>query len=161
MDALCSILAANALAVGLLAAAVAAAAVVVRRPAFENRAWLLVLLKGVSPPLLLLPVALPVTAPRPEPEPRPEPVPVVGTAPATSPAPAAEPPSPVAPTPAPPTVEPPEPVTAAPPAVPDRPWSPRPLLLAVWLAGSLGWWGLAAWRLRRFGRLLRHAEPAP
>src|SRR5205085_3982091 len=32
---------------------------------------------------------------------------------------------------------------------------------AAWLAGSLAWFALAAWRLRCFRRLLRHAVPAP
>jgi beta-lactamase regulating signal transducer with metallopeptidase domain len=32
---------------------------------------------------------------------------------------------------------------------------------ALWLAGCLAWWAVAGRRLWRFGRLLRHARPAP
>jgi bla regulator protein BlaR1 len=39
------------------------------------------------------------------------------------------------------------------------PW--RPVVLSLWLAGSGGWVALAAWRIRSFARLLRHAAPAP
>src|SRR5262249_52937721 len=35
------------------------------------------------------------------------------------------------------------------------------VLPALWAAGTLGWEGLAGWRLWRFGRLLRFARPAP
>jgi beta-lactamase regulating signal transducer with metallopeptidase domain len=35
------------------------------------------------------------------------------------------------------------------------------LLGSLWLAGSCAWWLLAAWRIDRFQRLLRDAEPAP
>jgi beta-lactamase regulating signal transducer with metallopeptidase domain len=36
-----------------------------------------------------------------------------------------------------------------------------PAVCVAWLAGSLAWYVLALWRLRRFRRLLRHAVPAP
>src|SRR5262249_53066390 len=37
----------------------------------------------------------------------------------------------------------------------------KSLVAAVWLTGSCLWWLLAAVRIRRFRRMLRHAEPAP
>jgi beta-lactamase regulating signal transducer with metallopeptidase domain len=36
-----------------------------------------------------------------------------------------------------------------------------PALLAVWAVGSLAWFGLASFRLARFHRLVRHGMPAP
>ncbi len=50
---------------------------------------------------------------------------------------------------------------------PERPWSAalavswRPVLAAVWLAGSLAWLGCVVLRVRRFRRALRCATPAP
>jgi WD40 repeat protein/beta-lactamase regulating signal transducer with metallopeptidase domain len=38
-------------------------------------------------------------------------------------------------------------------------WLPSGIA-AVWAAGSLGWWGIAAARMARFRRWLRYAEPA-
>jgi beta-lactamase regulating signal transducer with metallopeptidase domain len=34
-------------------------------------------------------------------------------------------------------------------------------VLALWVAGGLGWWAVAAWRIGRFRGLLRFASPAP
>ncbi|MFN4258443.1 MAG: M56 family metallopeptidase [Gemmataceae bacterium] len=45
------------------------------------------------------------------------------------------------------------------PAAIAWPWSRG--VLAVWLGGSAAWFALAAWRIRRFQRGLRCAEPAP
>src|SRR5206468_3499802 len=62
-----------------------------------------------------------------------------------------------------PDPEPAEPETAPPPpataATPPLPWPA--LFGGVWLTGSAGWFLLAGWRLYRFRRLLRFAEPAP
>lgn len=141
-----------------------------RRPALVHGLWFLVLLKLLTPPLVRVPV----------------PVPAAETASATlrgAADPRATPASPeplsledifrsvelddededaasVPEGPAPP----PNANRAAPTlaglSMPDPfPW--RPTLLAVWIAGSLAWFGLALVRLVRFGRLLRHATPAP
>jgi beta-lactamase regulating signal transducer with metallopeptidase domain len=37
----------------------------------------------------------------------------------------------------------------------------QPMLVVLWIVGSLGWFLLAGTRLARFGRLLRHARVAP
>ncbi len=53
---------------------------------------------------------------------------------------------------------------AAPPPMPQKParsWPWQPLVLGIWLAGTVGWYGLALVRIARFGRVLRHAHPAP
>jgi beta-lactamase regulating signal transducer with metallopeptidase domain len=50
-------------------------------------------------------------------------------------------------------------LTDIPPPAPA--WTWQEVLVASWLAGALLWWALAAARLRRFGRLLRQARPAP
>jgi beta-lactamase regulating signal transducer with metallopeptidase domain len=121
------------------------------RPALAHRGWLLVLLKLVTPPLVLVPVWV-VSAP-----PEPPPLMVARTEVVYQPdAPAREEPLALTPQPVPEIPSPPE------PTLPERRgpgW--RPVLGGVWLAGSLAWWSLAAWRLRRFGRLLRVAVAAP
>jgi beta-lactamase regulating signal transducer with metallopeptidase domain len=113
-----------------------------------------VLLKLITPPLILLPVLVAPTRPAPPPVPVPaDPIP----ASAATIEPDMEPAG---------TVEP--AATADPPALrnpnheprtTDFPW--RAVVIGVWLAGSLGWWALAVVRLRRFGRVLRVARPAP
>src|SRR5262249_50397059 len=42
-----------------------------------------------------------------------------------------------------------------------EPPSWKVLLLALWAAGSLGWFAVAGLRINHFRRLLRHARPAP
>src|SRR5262249_5951014 len=118
-----------------------------RRPAVRHGLWLLVLLKLVTPPLL--PVALPWPA-------APPPVegpaftanfipPEVDAPPADGDGGAAEPVPP-----------PPPPAPIAPAAI-----SAEALVAGVWRAGRLLWLMVAALRVARFGRLLRHARPAP
>jgi beta-lactamase regulating signal transducer with metallopeptidase domain len=52
------------------------------------------------------------------------------------------------------------PPAAAPRHIPlTSPW--RPILATLWLCGSAAWLLLAVWRIARFGRALRLAEPAP
>src|SRR5262249_25097817 len=135
----------------LLATVLALVAAVVgrccRRPAVRHGLWLLVLLKLVTPPLLPVALPWPVTPPPGE-----GPVltanlirPEVDAAPADGDGVAAE------------TVPPPlPPVPVAPAAL-----SAEMLVAVVWLTGSLLWLTVAALRVARFGRLLRHARPAP
>src|SRR5262249_40063538 len=56
-----------------------------------------------------------------------------------------------------------EPVPPPPPPVPVAPaaFSAEMLVAVVWLTGSLLWLTVAALRVARFGRMLRHARPAP
>src|SRR5262245_45147015 len=149
MDFLSTALVSNALLAVPLALAVALLAALLRRPAFEHRAWLLVLLKFLIPPLLVAPVLGVAVSPLPEPTSLPrapllaEPEPGDGVE--------AEPPAEGAADLAPAV----EPATA--PAGWDVPWSG--LLVACWLVGALGWWSLAVWRLWRFRRVLAQAEP--
>jgi beta-lactamase regulating signal transducer with metallopeptidase domain len=171
-----------------LAAVAASAGRWCRRPAVAHGLWLLVLLKLVTPPLVTIPVpwpgpgepaatsaaaALPeplpqALAPDPDPEPAVPSLPVppeqVPGGPEVMPEDAA--PLPPAPEPGPAPTRPAAWPTA--PAVPKAslaaagvglPWE---LLAGVgWLVGSACWFGLAGARIRRFGRLLAHATPAP
>ncbi len=142
-----------------LALAVLAVGSVCRRPALMHGLWLLVLLMLLAPPLLRVPVALPAAA-----------------APA-----AADEPAPVAddellaalallemrrelpePVPGPEAAEPADSPEAE--AVPEEaraPGSWKPLLVGLWVAGSVAWFAVAGWRTWRFRRLLVHARPAP
>jgi beta-lactamase regulating signal transducer with metallopeptidase domain len=183
------LLVANAVCATVLALAVAAAAGAVRRPAFANRAWLLVLVKLVTPPLVAVPVvwvagAGEAAAPAP---------PSAGEPRGSTPRSGEPPPEPAGLNPAarPSDLVPAEPLdldvssplpapvpdsTAAvalgsasrlnvvesaadPPATPNFPL-PR-LAFFAWLVGAVGWWALVAARVARFRRLLRSAEPAP
>jgi beta-lactamase regulating signal transducer with metallopeptidase domain len=160
----------NALTATLLAVAVAAVTRVCRRPALAHALWLLVLLKLVTPPLL--PVSLPWSDPlaagpavaqRADPAALPVPRPDFFDLPPRLADPTAEQPAAVqlpefgrgeAP-PAPPPAE------HAPAALPLAWPGWKPVLLAVWLAGSALWWLVAGLRVARFRRLLRHATAAP
>jgi beta-lactamase regulating signal transducer with metallopeptidase domain len=176
--------------IGLINAAVATALALVaavvgrlgHRPALTHALWLLVLLKLVTPPLWVVHLPWPA-APEPEavhvpdtlPGPTPDEPPAVRAparvaepdvssapdgapsesvvdveAPATAPAPA-DVPQPIPP--------PPAQAGAAPAATLAFPW--QTWAVAAWLAGALGWWALAAVRLRRFRHSLHHARPAP
>jgi beta-lactamase regulating signal transducer with metallopeptidase domain len=164
----------NALAAAALALVAAAVGSVCRRPALAHGLWLLVLLKLVTPPLV------PVRVPWPD---APEAAAPAGRS--AEPPPAVlllGPPARDVPEPgdavreeAPPAVAPPAEEDLAEddedtaPAGPPGP-SPAPAvapgswaegLAVAWLAGSAGWFALAGLRLARFGRLLRHARPAP
>jgi beta-lactamase regulating signal transducer with metallopeptidase domain len=144
----------NALGATVVAAVAAGLGRVCRQPAVRHGLWLLVLLKLVAPPLL--PVRLP-PPPRsetpalpggPSPAPNPDTLPRAEEGPAEVPEPL--PPARLS-TPAA------EPAPPAPPRLPG--W--KPAVLSLWLIGSALWWVLAGVRLARFGRLLRHARPAP
>jgi beta-lactamase regulating signal transducer with metallopeptidase domain len=137
----------NALGATLLAVLAAGIGCVCRRPALVHCLWLLVLLRLLVPPLLLVQVLPRPTAPRPAILPE-------TTPPTELPALPVEEPD-FTPTRAAETAVVLE--AAAPAASPD--W--KPVVLALWLAGSLLWWLLAGVRLARFGRLLSHAQPAP
>jgi beta-lactamase regulating signal transducer with metallopeptidase domain len=152
----------NAVAAGLLAVLAASAGVLARgRPAVRHGLWLLVLLKLVTPPLWTVPVAwigapaAPAPAPAPQPqealprlsdleldaieeglEPGFDVVTQIDASAVAEPAPVAEPPGLVLPL-----------------------W--RPWLLAVWGAGSLLAFAVAARRIERFRRLVCLAAPAP
>jgi beta-lactamase regulating signal transducer with metallopeptidase domain len=170
----------NAVMAAGLAVVAAAVTRIWRAPALAHALWLLVLLKLVTPPLVPVPFSWPqpeIATPREmerrpaeartdAPAPRradlgdevaflmpafpPEPVPEEeDPAPGGDPAdwaPAPEPAGKQA------VVEP----TA--PAMPAVSWESA--VLAVWLSGTAGWFALAAYRLGRFRRLLRHARPA-
>jgi beta-lactamase regulating signal transducer with metallopeptidase domain len=155
----------NAVLATVLAVAVAGVGLVCRRPALLHSLWLLVLLKLLTPPLVPVPLPWPGgSAPDAEPA---APEPAVRQAVAR----------PIeAPRPVPPQAAEtasgtrsrradagavPSPQTAAEPAsAPTRPMWPV-VLGTVWLAGCLGWWAVAGYRVRRFQKLLRHAVPAP
>jgi beta-lactamase regulating signal transducer with metallopeptidase domain len=161
----------NALAASALALVAVAVGSVSRRPALAHGLWLLVLLKLVTPPLV------PVRIPWPD-----TPELVAGPA---GPPPAVTlsgPPALVVPEhqeeagdEAPPGAVPPagedigEDDEGAPSANPPQlfpapavaPTSWTQCLAVAWLAGSAAWFLLAGLRLSRFGRLLRHARPAP
>jgi beta-lactamase regulating signal transducer with metallopeptidase domain len=156
----------NALAAAVLALLAAAAGVLCRRrPALVHGLWLLVLVKLITPPLLRVPVLWPAA-------------PV-----ADLPAPAdalTEVSAPAIPLPDRAVEEPPAGATQSapeergedPPAdgavpaaesetAPAAPaWAWQYLIGGAWLAGSLTWFVLAAWRLVRFRALLRHSQPA-
>jgi beta-lactamase regulating signal transducer with metallopeptidase domain len=156
------LLAANAVCAVGLAIVVAALVVVVRRPAFANRAWLIVLLKLIAPPLVAVPVVwhaaeresvnvvVPTESP-PEivaaPIEMPDVDPLEPLPPLEAPAPLA---LPIV------ELEPPADVAEEPAPAPVRRW-----LGFAWLVGALGYWSLIAVRVGRFRRLLRGAEPVP
>jgi beta-lactamase regulating signal transducer with metallopeptidase domain len=142
----------NALAATVLAGLAAAAVWLGVRPALAHRFWLLVLLKLVTPPLILVPVLTVAAAPE---------RPPAAVEPVTVAEPAAAVPVEVEPEPAAAAEFVPSPPPAAPPAPGRRFPGWRTALAGVWLAGSLAWWALVAGRMRRFGRLLRAATPAP
>jgi beta-lactamase regulating signal transducer with metallopeptidase domain len=133
----------NALAAGVLAL-VAAAGTRLGRPALAHALWLAVLVKLVTPPLWFVPL--------PWPDERPTPAAAEDLPP---PGPPATRESRV------------DAETALPVSLPNEPGPagapvPWPVLAAgCWLGGSVAWWAVAGWRLRRFHRLLREARPAP
>ncbi len=164
MDTLLGIGLGNAVGATVLAVLAAVVGRLRPRPALRHGLWLLVLLKLVTPPLVPLrlpqaPVPLPVAAPAPAEPIRllPEPTGVdpggdgatdTGLTPPQPP-----PQTPDAAAPAVPTVAVPR------TAIATLSW--QAVLLPVWLLGSCLWWIIAGWRLARFRRLLRYADPAP
>jgi beta-lactamase regulating signal transducer with metallopeptidase domain len=173
----------NSLVAGALAGLAALVGLVCRRPALMHALWLLVLLKLVTPPLVMISVR-PPAGPANSEEP-------ASPAEATAPGPLSllggpdraggEVPSgvggedrlPARPAEAlanddeaaPPAVEDPiapEAVEASAPPPPDaRGWRPGSVLAGAWLLGSLAWCTLAIRRAWRFSRALRCARPAP
>jgi beta-lactamase regulating signal transducer with metallopeptidase domain len=179
----------NAVVAAGLALLAAAVGKLCRRPALAHALWLLVLLKLITPPLVMIPIALPEAADDPE-------------SPATFAArlPLEEDPAPVPleanPAPVPEPQEEPEPSRGA--AWPKGAWpvqvthlrDPRPVPLAqavdagftaaattaprgssnaawlnmlatLWLAGSVAWFSVALARIGRFQRLLNNCRAAP
>jgi bla regulator protein BlaR1 len=166
VDDLLTIALSNAVAAAVLALVAIAVGSVYRRPALVHGLWLLVLLKLVTPPLVRIPVAWPRVS-------EPGPLNVIASTPDepaeegfSSPEPSARPEEPAIVLMLPPdtAAEPIPSIETAParssPAAVDPPLWLRTLLLA-WLAGSLGWFGLALMRLAHFHRLLRFARRAP
>ena len=182
MQALLEIGLSNAVMAAGLALLAAGAGRLLRRPALTHKLWLLVLLKLITPPLLVLPFIIPETIRLPGgDDSRSEGLPVasVPTVPGADAELLAAPPTelaaccsgglaPAVATPADEPLAPPraaehdlpamEP-TADPPAEAGGSW-PR-ALIAVWLAGTGLWLGLTALRVARFRRALRCARPAP
>lgn len=162
MDDLLQIGVSNAVAASLLAGVAILAGLVYKRPALVHGLWLLVLLKLVTPPLVRIPIALPsadISEPVNPPDPDPVPVPV-----------------PVFPRdrdresvinavyPLDRSAEAPSLPTDTADAVPisaSQPPSWTRTASFAWLTGSLLWFALAGWRLRRFRNLLRFSCPAP
>ena len=182
MHALLEVMASNAVLAGALAVAVGVATRLVRRPEVAYWLWALVLIKLVTPPLLQVPVSLPTsgeTVPAVEETPAPVDITpdraVVGEPSAISEELAGKLESHVgmlidsastdgfeeqAVTKSPasgPVVN-----TYASEAGGPPTWliSWSTLLVAAWLLGAVLWFGVAVWRVARFGRLLRHAEAA-
>jgi bla regulator protein BlaR1 len=153
VEALLSIALSNAVVAILLALIAAAVARFCRRPALRHALWLLVLLKLITPPLVPLSLPWPRTEEA-EPATAEPPPPTVTLPPATEPAePSISLPESREPAAA-PAADPP----AAPPTFAEV-W--MPLVMALWLGGSLCWWTVAAVRLRRFQRLMCQTRPAP
>jgi beta-lactamase regulating signal transducer with metallopeptidase domain len=153
-----------AVAVGLMAVAFGVAAT--RRPRAAHAAWLVVLLKLVTPPLVVVPVLWLAVKPTAEPAPKPIPIepvvplpeatggpcpdlvddgPVIDPAPAHSESADVSPPVPAV-------------LTEAP--VPPEPINPWRIASVVWLAGVVGWCGLVSVRVFRFRRFVAGASPA-
>jgi beta-lactamase regulating signal transducer with metallopeptidase domain len=163
----------NAVLATFLALAVAGVGRWCRRPALVHALWLLVLLKLVTPPLVIVPMAWPADA---APRPAAAEVPIIGTE-----VPEARPdallsiePVDLDTAPLPPLEEKPpsallqRDIVFPPPVEEARPapasiarFSWKPTVAALWLAGSLGWWLIAGLRVCRFLAYLRHAHPAP
>jgi beta-lactamase regulating signal transducer with metallopeptidase domain len=153
VDDLLSIAVSNAVATTILALAVSVISAVYRRPALVHGLWLLVLLKLVTPPLVLLPgVWGCVSALRESPPPD---IDILGalTQPC-SPDTLTQPCSPDT------LTQPCSPDTLTQPCSPDTLLWPQTLRI-VWGVGALTWFLLALKRLHHFRRLLRFAQPAP
>jgi beta-lactamase regulating signal transducer with metallopeptidase domain len=141
------------LAAGLALAAALVRPLLRRRPALVHSLWLLVLLKLLTPPLVVVPLPWPEAA--------------GDTAGSPTTAAPAEPVGPVALVAGLPPLEAPAVETAPPPAARETEATSPPglswqeVVLGVWLSGALLWWAVAAWRVLCFHRLLRLAEPAP
>ncbi len=145
----------NALVALVLAVVALVVGLVCRRPAVVHALWLLVLLKLVTPPLVSIPLPWPTeeAAPREE-----TPVAIVID---DSPVEFVEEP-PLEWAAEFPATEAFEPVEESPtPEIPGPGASWETVFGLAWLTGSLAWCAIAAQRLFRFGRLLRHSLPPP
>src|SRR5262245_44890825 len=134
----------NAAVAALLAVVALAVAAAVRSPTVRHAAWVIVLLKFVTPPLFDVPLrVLPASWETPPAE-RPD-----GRTVLLSPSPteASRPPS--------------EAVAFAPAASPSWPGSAIDWLMVVWVAGAVVWFGWQGRRVVRFRRRVRGAEDAP
>jgi beta-lactamase regulating signal transducer with metallopeptidase domain len=153
VDDLLSIAVSNAVATTILALAVSVISAVYRRPALVHGLWLLVLLKLVTPPLVLLPGVWGCVSARRE-SPPPD-IDILGalTQPC-SPDTLTQPCSPDT------LTQPCSPDTLTQPCSPDTLLWPQTLRI-VWGVGALTWFLLALKRLHHFRRLLRFAQPAP
>ncbi len=171
----------NAVAASALAFVAAGAGLVWRRPALVHALWLLVLLKLVTPPLVRVPISWPgraeATSERAEQQPSLLTVPPSPALPAEAeewnasedevewlPEERLAPPAPLdaveeRAAPEEPLAEQVLPLQEAPVAAasPRWPWA----IAGLWMAGSAGWFVLAACRVRRFQTALRYAWPAP
>lgn len=148
----------NALLATVLAIVVALLARLCRRPALTHALWLLVLLRLIMPPFLPVPVPWRVTRSAVSREEAASTT-ALTAAPNAAPLPDAavlvdaEPSLPSAQE---------LPGLPEPGAVMQLDFPDRTAVLAVfWLAGSIGWWSLAAWRLARFRIVLESAREAP
>jgi bla regulator protein blaR1 len=156
MESLLSVGLSNAVAAIVLALLAFAVDRSIRRPAISHCFWLLVLLKLVTPPLVRVPLPWPT-----EPAPAAVIVPEIALAADRPVAPLASEPvlsTGAADTNAAPDV--PESLVGA-SATPVPGLSPAALAIGAWLTGSLIWWTMAAIRIGRFRRLLRHTRAAP
>lgn len=158
MESLVQIGLSNAVVALVLAALAAVVGATVRKPALTHTLWLLVLLKLVTPPLVVVPVGWSAPAKVPEV------VAVVRELPADEgiPEPADAPVFLLVqgdePLPADVIVPAPEPITEPTPASGPSWWE---LVAYLWLTGACLWFGLALCRVLAFQRLLRFARPAP
>jgi len=159
----------NLIVASLLAMLAALAGLWGKRPAITHALWLLVLLKLITPPLFPVPIA--IHSAKLEAEPRielpnvieiPEPealVPPVAVAALPIPLPMQDEvpveeivePAPVVVPVAAPKVE---------PIVEAASWPWLEIVATAWFIGSVLWFSIAWVRLMRFGRMLRHAQPA-
>jgi beta-lactamase regulating signal transducer with metallopeptidase domain len=163
----------NAVLATFLALAVAGVARWCRRPALVHVLWLLVLLKLVTPPLVIVPIAWPAdAATRPAaaeaptirteaPEARPDAllsIEPVDLDTALLPPLEEMPPGALLPR---DVEDPPFVAEARPTPASIAPFRWEPAIAALWLAGSLAWWLIASVRVCRFLAYLRHAHRAP
>ncbi len=146
----------NAVLATLLALVAAVVGRIVRRPALGRALWLLVLLKLVTPPFVPLPVPWPERTPEAIPAPVPTPEQVALYSPVTLGGPVVlEGALPLDDETGTPSQE----VAAAPPPS-GLALAWQHVILALWLAGALFWWGLTVSRHARFRWLLRYAVAA-
>ena len=160
----------NALAAALLATLVAGFGLVARRPALMHALWIVVLLKLITPPLWSVPIGLGATSSTEEEnvspgDPAKAHAVIGGLEPPTAelvfiadPQPEIVSPDLVGIVEAPAWSGPPNSETQSRGGTAPS-W--RVVVASTWIAGTLATFGIAAVRVRRFGRLLKEARPAP